>query len=145
MKITKFRNELKTLVGDLGYNLYYGSKNQYNVKREIANKEVILEPFVLRLQTTGVCFYDTTITLWIGVRREIYNEFVTQQEGEKTEFADYMLVEAGKIFDKIASHKSLIILQAKQEIDIRYYEADQSQTVNTQSFISMTLPIRIYG
>ncbi len=144
MNIVNLKNELQKIIQDKGYATWFGTKVSYNRKRTITNREVIIEPFILRFEPKSGCEYDTDLTIWVGIRREISAKFTTG-EGDDFEFIQFMLGEANDLFDAIAASDKMLIKIKKKDVNIRYYEADQAQTVNTQSFVRFTLPIRCYG
>jgi len=144
MNIVNLKNELQKIIQDKGYETWFGTKVSYNRKRKITNREVIVEPFTLRLEPKSGCEYDIDLSFWIGIRREISAEF-TGTEGDDFEFIQFMLGEANDIYDAISASDKMLIKIKKKDVRMRYYEADGNQTVNTQSFIHFTLPIRCYG
>lgn len=146
MKISDFVRTIDNHVQSVGYKLWFGTRDSYNSKRVITDREVILEPFDWALSVpTGQCFIDFTITLWIGVRRNIDEGFMTQESGQALGFVDHLKDEATKIFDLISSDSTILIPKNRFDIKIKYYEADSGTTVNTQAFVKMTLPIRYHG
>ena len=144
MNIVNLRNELNKIFQDHGYQSWFGSKVSYNTKRNITNREIIVEPFILRLEPKSGCEYDIDLTLWIGIRREIDAKFKNMQ-GDDFGFIQFMMDEANKIFDSLNKSDKMLIKIKKSDVNMRYYEADSNQTVNTQSFITFSLPIRCYG
>ncbi len=144
MNVINLKNTLKTIIEDHGYTLWFGSKTSYNRKKKITNREVIIEPFILRLEPKSDCEYDVDLVFWVGLRRDISAKFTTS-EGDDTEFMQFMLDEANAIFDSLSASDKLLIKIKKKDVNLRYYEADSNQTVNTQSFIRFSLPIRCYG
>ena len=142
---TEFINELKKIVKSKGYELWFGTKDSYNGKRVITNREVILEPFTMRLDPIeGKCSIDTIITLWVGIRREIDLKFVNQESGESTDFIDYIINESSELFDLIAGDDKIKVPLNKHKIPVYYFEADKAATVNTQAFAKITFPIQYY-
>lgn len=144
MNIINLKNELNKIFQDHGYVAWYGSKVSYNTKKIITNREIIVEPFNLKLVPKSGCEYDVDLTFWVGIRREINARF-KNVEGDDFEFIQLMLDEANKLFDSISESDKFLIKIKKSDVNLRYYEADSNQTVNTQSFIAFTLPIRCYG
>jgi hypothetical protein len=144
MNNVKLRDYLKGLIEPLGYKLYFGTRSMYNTRKEISDRVVIVEPYTLRLHVPGLCEYDTELRFWVGVRRELEQEFNNEQ-GDDAPHIDKMITEAGKIIKEIKGCNKLSITQRVQAVDVTYYEADQTATANMQSFIVFTLPLRTYG
>lgn len=144
MNINNLKKELQTIIQDKGYATWFGSKVRYSTKRKITNREVIIEPFILRLIPKSDCIYDIDLSFWVGIRREISTKFKDSQ-GDDFAFVGFMLDEVNELFDAINASDKMLIKIKKKDVNLRYYEADGSQTVNTQSFIHFTLPIRCYG
>ncbi len=145
MRISGLVDRLKTHAKDQGYNLWYGPKDVYNTKRVITDHEVILEPFELYLELPqGKCYVDTTITLWLGCRREIFTKSTKQEDGQTTDFIDYMLSEASQMFDRIKDDDRILVTKNKFNIPVQYFEHDGGTTVNNQAFVKMVIPIRYH-
>lgn len=145
MKISGLVTRITAHAKDQGYTLWYGPKDLYTTKRVITDYEVILEPFDLYMDLPdGKCFIDTTITLWVAGRREIWTKTLTQDKGQTTDFMDYMLSEASQMFDRIAGDDRILIKKNKFNIPVQYFESDSGVSANTQSMVKMVLPIRYH-
>jgi hypothetical protein len=145
MNITQIVNEVEKCVKTHGYNLWFGAKGTYEGKRYTGDREAILEPFEMKVQREGSCYYDTNFTIWLATSREIDTEFTSQQTGAKTDYMDYMLKEASSIIDTISDNSMFLMHKKKHEIPVKYHEASSNVSSNSQAFVTFTLPIRVYG
>lgn len=144
MNISDFVDYIQELVDKHGYRVYFGTKSNYNTKRNITNKEIILEPFDIPISNEAY-YVDTTITLWIGLRQEIDTQTTNNDSGDVAKHIDKMIIEANKIYDEIKNSEKILIKQSKRFSTAQYYKSDGNATVNNQAFMRLSLPIRIYG
>ncbi len=144
MNLVNLKNHLSTIFQNHGYASWFGTKTSYNRKREITPREIIIEPFNLKLEPINDCDFDIELTFWVGLRRDIGAKFINI-EGDDFSFIQFHLDEVNKIYNSLVESEHILIKQKKDDISLRYYEADGSQTVNTQSFIRFTVLMRIYG
>jgi len=144
MNVKGFIKDLREHSDNMGYHLYFGTKQKYNTKRIIENKEIILEPFVMHPYRERNCKYSTNLTFWVGIRREIDAKFMDNADGDLTDFMQYMIEEATYYLYSLNELESVLVKQKLQTIPLTYYEADSNQSVNTQSFIRFTIPVDIY-
>jgi len=144
MDLINLKRHFETIFQDHGYDVWFGSKASYNRKRKISNREIIVEPFNLKLEPDNECDYDLDLTFWVGLRRDVNASFTTP-DGDDVDFMNYHLGEVEKIYNSIESNNNILVKAKKKDIVLRYYEADGSQTVNTQSFIRFTIPMKLYG
>ena len=127
-----------------GYELFFGQKSRYNTKREATDREVILEPFPMRPSRSGVCAYDTNLTFWVGMRRSVDTKFRDNADGQLTDWMQYMLSETSQLLMDLYHEDWVLIHQNINDIELRYYEADEAATVNSQSFIRFSIPVKLY-
>ena len=138
--VDNFRNFFKLT----GYTLYFGMKSRYNTKREVTDREVILEPFPMRPLRPGVCAYDTNLTFWVGVRRSVDTKVRDNNDGQLTEFLQEFLAETSTLLMAMYQLDWIRINQNINEIELTYFEADEAATVNSQSFMRFQIPVSIY-
>jgi hypothetical protein len=143
MNVKEIVDSLDLAIEPTGYKLWFGLRSRYNEKRNPQDKEVILEPFTLRPERVDKVAYDTSLTFWVGLRRNI-NEKFTTSTGDSREFVDELLVNATAILTAIESASTILVKQKSETIEMRYYEADMGATVNSQAFITFTIPVRIW-
>lgn len=144
MNIIEFENKLSNeLLNKLNYNLFIGSKMLYNsIHKEQSNYEVIIEPFPMRVDVEFKPYYDTTITMWVLVKKDIANTFETPNKGKNSSYMQFMLNETKKIFELINESNFMMITKKIDEIPVNYYD---NETVNSQIITRSTLNVRIYN
>lgn len=143
MRLTDFKEYFIDLVEDLQYKVWISTKTKYNIKKEIGVKEILIEPFNIPLIEEGKCDYNTTLTLWVAIRREIDDKFINEC-GDDTEFIDYMYDETEKIIKLINASDKIQILNKLSDIQFNYFESDSNQLINSQSLMRFTLNVKIY-
>lgn len=143
MKIINIIKDFEVLCKSLGYDLWFGTKNSYNSKREVRDKEIILEPFKFPVESKS-CQYKTNWTIWIGIRQERGNESAQLIPSVYAQVIDEMRDEAKKLIEKINKSDGLLITETIYTIDLEYFEAASTATVNNQSFLKFTVPITLY-
>jgi hypothetical protein len=144
MNLEKTVQRLRETFDNQGYTLFYGTKNRYNLKKVIDYKQIIVEPISMRPSRSGACSYETSMTLWIGIRRELSAKTLHQDTGDDTEHISYMQEESSRILEALNSSDYIAITQTIDTIPLTYYESDSSQTVNSQSFIRIVIPVKIW-
>lgn len=142
MNIKKFKQDFSTILDEINYKLFFGSKSLYNsIHKEQYDKEIILEPFSMRVSVDNKCYYDTSFSMWVVVRKNIEGKFEDVIEGKNVDYMQFMLDETKKVFEKINNSEFMIITQKLDEIPVQYYD---NETVNSQIMTRSSFPIRIY-
>ena len=141
--IERFINNLTETLDTQGFKLFFGTKTSYGKKRNIPDREVLLEPFQVSPYREGNCEHKTTLTMWIAVRRKI-DDKLQGDEGRFAEFMDFMVLQATNILNKMNESEYIVILNPLDKIKMNYFESDQSQTNNTQSMLRFTIETIIY-
>ncbi|MFW6377554.1 MAG: hypothetical protein ACOCZ5_02805 [bacterium] len=145
MNIIDFNARFEQVIDEAGYKLYFGTKNMYMVEhRDVFGKEVILEPFRFNLRDENGCFISTTFNIWICRKREVDEKFNDAEKGMNTAFIQEMIDDTRTILNKINESGFMVITQKIDEINLQHYQADSSQSANTQSMIRASFPIRLY-
>ena len=145
MNIQTFISKLNDLVAEHDYHLWFGTKNSYNHKRTINDKTIILEPFEVRPTRTNKCYYITTISLWIGSRRNMGDELTDPSSGQVTSLLQTLINDATSILNSMNDSDFITITRKIENISMRYYETDSAPTTNNQAFLNINnLPVQIW-
>lgn len=141
----QFKKLIQELVNPLGFAVFWGSRSLYNAHvKQVDEKMLIIEPFVLPFQYAGKCYFDTRVTFWVGMRRLMFEpEEIT--EGRDAEFMDVIHTECRAILEAISTSQQVLISEPLDKIEPIYYEADETATVNQQSFITFSMDLRIWS
>jgi hypothetical protein len=140
-----FKKKMQELMTPLGFDVFWGRRSLYNSDvKQVSEKTVIIEPFVLPFKINDKCYFDQNVTFWVGIRRE-HNEPTETVEGRDVEFMDEMHTEARSVIDAIANDSMFLVSEKLDTIEREYYEADETATVNRQSFITFTLNLRVWN
>lgn len=141
--IENFIDRLRGTLDKTGFKLYYGTKTNYSKKRDIPDREVLLEPFQTSPYREGNCEYRTRLNLWVAVRRKIDSEFLNS-EGRLARFHQFMIEQTTNILKELSETEYIVILTPFEKIKLDYFEGDTAQTNNTQSLIRLTIEVIIY-
>ena len=139
--IEKLINKLESVFGDIGYKLWFGTKNDYNGNREWTEKDIILEPFTFPLDLENTCEWKSDWTLWVAIANEYGGEGL-QGDAKKM---DYLRDETLKIMEVIKNQHNLAVPKKLYELDVQYYESNSNATVNNQALIRINFPIQIFN
>ena len=142
MNLINFESQLSQLLNTLNYKLFFGTKTLYNsIKKDVSPKDIIIEPFSMKVDRENISYYDTSLTIWVMVRTSINNPLESPNSGKNVEFMQYMLNEIKLIFDLINDSQFMYITKKLNTIPIQYYD---NETINNQIMVRATLPVRIY-
>jgi len=150
MNVTQFISNFSDLLDasineDSGYELWFGTKDSYNTKRQPSDKDALLEPFPIYPTREGVCKYNTSIVLWLAIRRNRYDTIRDQTDGQITSIAQTLVNDASDILKRINQSEFMHIRDSVETIEMTYYESDSSSTtVNLQSMLRIPLNVTIW-
>lgn len=144
-KLSNFKYKFNNIVEELGYNVYYGARSNFNTKRSVNENQIIIEPFKnVSLENADACSTDLTTTIWLGEKRQ-RNESPKVTDDIDLDAEDLLRTQLIELYDAIQASDSLLILQSKKNITTNYYEAESKATINNQNYITATLKFRIFG
>jgi hypothetical protein len=143
MNIKSIVEGIEAAIQPTGYSLYFGMMSMYQTKRNPKDKEVILQPFNARPLRVDMTHYDTELTMWVGLRRNVSEKYVTDG-GNNKDFVNELLTDTTAILKALGDSGKVLIKQKFETIELNYYEADAGASVNSQAFYTFTIPVRIW-
>jgi hypothetical protein len=145
MTHSEFKKHIIGLVEPLDFTVFWGTRSLYNAHvKQVNDKTLIIEPFVLPFSVEGNCHVERNVTFWIGMRRDLKQPDALT-DGRDVDFMDELHALAKQVIDAINTHPQMIIAQKVYTIEPTYYEADETVTVNHQSFITFTVPLILWN
>lgn len=144
MNIKDLIEKARDLVDDINYTLWFGSKGSYTAKRNVGDKEIILEPFTLRPYRKGACKYTTNLTFWVCIRKSINDGKFNQEDGDDTEFIQMLVDETTEVIKQFNNSDFVSFTQRPEAISLTYYEPNNNQSVNNQGMMRFSVPTEIY-
>lgn len=145
MRLVKLRNHIIDLVEDLQYKVYVGTMSRYNTRKEITEREIIIEPINLPLFNDESCSVKIQLNLWIAIRRRIDENMIHKDFGDDADWMDYMVDEAKKVYDVLYQSPYIRILNRENNIYTNYYEADNNISTNSQSLLRFSVETKIHN
>lgn len=145
MKLVKLRDHIIDLVEDLQYNVYVGTMSMYNTRKDFTDREIIIEPINIPLQNDDSCEITTTLNIWIALRRRIDEKMYDKNKGQDADWIDMMVDEAKSVYKVLNESKYIRIMARENNIITNYFEADRGSSVNSQSLLRFSLPVKIYN
>lgn len=143
MNVANIIDDIKEALSSTDYELYFGIRSRYNTIKDVKDQIVILEPFSLRPSRENQTNYNTSFSIWVGIRRGIDTKFY-DNEGAQAALMDELLSDTTEIIEAIGEHSRIRVNQKMQDIELTYYEADGGATVNSQAFLTFNIPVTIW-
>lgn len=145
MKIEDFRNHIQDLVEDLQLKVWVGTTSKYNSRPNISYRELIIEPFNMPLYSDLSCSINVNVNFWIAIKRDIDVGAFSLEYGDDAVFIDKMILLANNFFEVLNYSPYIRIMARENDIQTYYFESDSNVTINSQSLLRFTLPLKIYG
>ena len=132
MTIAQFEDKIESCVTG---KFFAGRKNEYNREKLISDITILVPPREWPLNWREGCYYDIEVELWIGKVRN-------PKDATLTKFRDDLNAEAVTLIGAIHLLDGIHVLS--NDVNASYWSSDEGQSVNSQEFISFTLPLRIW-
>lgn len=133
--IDKFEECVKTH----GFHLWYGSKASYEGKSDFYDREVILEPFSVKMTRSNDVFHATNFTIWVLVKIDRTAE-KENERGIITKHYDNIIEKVSTLYDEISSSGYFLVHKKKEEVEVMI---NHNSSMN-QIIAKFEIPIRLY-
>jgi len=144
MKIKDIILYIKGIVKEHDYELFFGTKNNYQGKKQIADKTVIIEPFEIPLKRKEACKISTNFTVWFLNRRSLQDTHLSREPEIMSDFIDDFRDEVYDLIKGWMDSDYLLINKKPETIKLEYFESNSTTTTNTESVFKTTFPVTIY-
>lgn len=143
MDVEKLKKNIQEVIEPLQYKVYVGPFSNYNTKKEIHDRTLVIEPIDVPLTRPGRCDYDLSLTFNMGIRRGVDQKFVDSEDD--VAFINQLVTEASEFFQLLHTSPRFTVKENPERIRGTYFESTSTRTVNSQAFLRFTVPLKTYG